>query len=477
MKNWPDRNGSAVDRFLRQRRIRHPQTPKTYRRILRGFLDVVKRCERPASRVSRRTLQIWLRERGTEWSPSTVLHRACIVNRFLDFLVQEGSIASNPIAELRTRYCVNSSEAILRALLAAEPDRALEAVWQPPRFGSVLGDLMRNHVERMRTRGFRYDTNTRMFLRFDRFLQRHPELAKEPLPVMLEHWAAASSTTFHTADCELLRGAFAKIRHHLDPSVSALLPDRDPQLRFGRRWRWREKNGSLAALRRWAREWRRPYIYSPAEVRLLLDIARTYPSPRAPLRPLTLYTMLAVGYCAGLRVSEIARLNLGDVDLTVGTIAIRETKFFKSRILPLAASVAATLQEYMEVRRRSGAPQDPVSGLFWHDQNGTRYATKTVMWLFVDILRRAGLKPRRGRTGPRIHDLRHSFVVNRILEWYRGGINQQDKLPFLATYLGHRDIHSTLVYITVTQDLLQQANGRFRAFGAHCLQVAEGGQS
>jgi integrase/recombinase XerD len=92
MKNWPDRNGSAVDRFLRQRRIRHPQTPKTYRRILRGFQDVVKRCERPASRVSRRTLQIWLRERGTEWSPSTVLHRACIVNRFLDFLVQEGSI-------------------------------------------------------------------------------------------------------------------------------------------------------------------------------------------------------------------------------------------------------------------------------------------------------------------------------------------------------------------------------------------------
>ncbi len=176
-----------------------------------------------------------------------------------------------------------------------------------------------------------------------------------------------------------------------------------------------------------------------------------------------------------MRVSEIAHLNLGDVDLTAGTIAIRETKFFKSRILPLAASVVAPLRGYMEARRRSGAPQDPASGLFWHDQNGTRYATTTVMRLFVDILRRAGLKPPRGRTGPRIHDLRHSFVVNRILEWYRAGINPQDKLPFLATYLGHRDIHSTLVYITVTQDLLQQANERFRAFGAHCLQVAKGG--
>jgi hypothetical protein len=71
----------------------------------------------------------------------------------------------------------------------------------------------------------------------------------------------------------------------------------------------------------------------------------------------------------------------------------------------------------------------------------------------------------------------HSFVVNRILQWYRSGINPQDKLPFLATYLGHRDIHSTLVYITVTQELLQQANERFRTFGADCLRASEGGRS
>ena len=67
--------------------------------------------------------------------------------------------------------------------------------------------------------------------------------------------------------------------------------------------------------------------------------------------------------------------------------------------------------------------------------------------------------------------------MNRILEWYRSGINPQDKLPFLATYLGHRDIHSTLVYITVTRDLLEQANQRFRRFGAQCLAVSEGVQS
>jgi integrase/recombinase XerD len=143
----------------------------------------------------------------------------------------------------------------------------------------------------------------------------------------------------------------------------------------------------------------------------------------------------------------------------------------------LTDSVLSALGEYLEARREAKAPQSPDSGLFWHDQGNTRYTPHAIAWALVDILRRAGMKPLKGKTGPRIHDLRHSMVVNRILEWYRAGINPQDKLPFLATYLGHRDIHSTLVYITVTQDLLQQANERFRTFGAHCLQVTEGGKA
>ena len=180
--------------------------------------------------------------------------------------------------------------------------------------------------------------------------------------------------------------------------------------------------------------------------------------------------MLLLAYCAGLRRSELARLDLGDVDLRSGTITIRETKFFKTRILPLPDTVMAELRAYIDARRRAGASQDPQSGLFWHDQGNGRYTSAAIAWLLVDIMRRAELKPRTaGRTGPRLHDLRHSMVVNRMLQWYRSGINPQDRLPFLATYLGHRDINSTLVYITVTQDLLQQASERFRVVGARCL--------
>ncbi|MGK2952397.1 MAG: tyrosine-type recombinase/integrase [Thiobacillus sp.] len=381
-------------------------------------------------------------------------HRTRIVDRFLDHLVGLEVIVSNPIAVLRSEYSVKQSRPIWQALASSEPDQALAALRRPKPFGSVLGGLMRDHVALMRGRGYRYTTQAAWFLRFDRFLQAHPELAGEPVAVMLEHWAAARSTRHHAAECEKLKRALAKALRHLDPSIPARRPDPRPQQEV-------------------ARQYRKPHIYSPDDVRRMLEIARSYPSPRAPLRPLSLYTMLLLAYCAGLRRSELARLDLGDVDLQNGTITIRETKFFKTRILPLPDTVMAELHAYMDARRRAGAPQDPQSGLFWHDQGNGRYTSATIAWLLVDILRRAELKPGRGRTGPRLHDLRHSMVVNRILEWYRSGINPQDRLPFLATYLGHRDINSTLVYITVTQDLLQEASERFRLVGAPCLNLMQ----
>lgn len=457
MKTWPDSDGGAIVRYLGQLRLRSRTSPIYYRQALRSFQESVVRQQCSPSQVSRDALGAWLRERAVHWPRSTLLHRARIVNRFLDFLVQKRLIASNPVADLRAEYCVKSSKAILCALLAPDPDQALKALRQLQPFSSVLGDLMRNHIALMRTRGFRYETQARRFLRFDRFLQAHPELAAEPMAVMLQRWSAARPTSNHQAECEWLACALVKAQRHLDWSIEPKRRDPRPRQQF-------------------AQQWRRPYIYSPDEVRRLLDSARTYPSPRAPLRPIGLRTMLVLAYCAGLRVGELARLNLGDVALQSGTITIRETKFFKSRILPLSDSALSVLRQYLEARRDADAPQNPDAGLFWHDQGGSRYSAQTIARGLVGILRRAGIKPPRGKTGPRVHDLRHSFVVNRILEWYRAGINPQGKLPFLATYLGHRDIHSTLVYITVTQDLLQQASERFRAFGAHCVDVAQGAQ-
>ena len=189
----------------------------------------------------------------------------------------------------------------------------------------------------------------------------------------------------------------------------------------------------------------------------------------APLRPLSLYTLFILAYCAGLRLSEIVHLDVGDVDINDGTIDIRCTKFFKSRRLPLAATVMGALKSYLDARRAAGAPSKPSAGLFWHQQAAGRYSTVMAGKLMVRVLRRAGLKTGHGKVGPRIHDLRHAFVVNRMLTWYRSGINPQSKLPYLATYLGHKDINSTLIYLTITQELMRHASERFRARGAAVL--------
>jgi integrase/recombinase XerD len=457
MTTWPDIDEKTIARYLSQLRLRGKVSPIYYRQALRSFQDTVVRLQRDPAEIDREVLEIWLHERAMHWPAETLLHRARIVSRFLDFLVSERLIADNPIAGLRAKYHAKSNKAVLRALIDPNPDEALEAIRQFPAFGSVLGSLMLIHIGLMRNRGYLYKPQERWLWRFDRFLQAHPELAGESVSVMLEHWRAARPTANHAAEWERMARVLAKARHHLDPTIEVKRADPRPGQQV-------------------ARQWRRPYIYSPDEVRGLLDIALAYPSPRAPLRPISLYTILVLAYCAGLRLGELARINLGDVDLQLGTITIRETKFFKSRILPLTDSAMSAVQEYLVARRRAKAPQSPDSGLFWHDQGNRRYSSQGISCPLVDILRRAGIKPARGKTGPRIHDLRHSMVVNRILEWYRAGINPQEKLPFLATYLGHRDIHSTLVYITVTQDILQQANDRFRSFGAHCLLTTEGVQ-
>lgn len=455
MTSWLDADGAAIDDFIHTRRARTQDVRARYARILRSFCNDLTRHGAAPAIVRRGDIERWLKAGRARWTKSTFFLRARIVCRFLEFLVERRLIAANPIGALQAEYCVRCAQTIVKALIAPDADSALEALRQYPSFGSVLGTLMRDHVAMMRTRGYRFHAQAAQFLRFDRFLQAHPDLAEASIDTMLAQWRAASSTPWQAADCEQLARRLAKARRHIDPSIE--LPRRNgrPQKEVERRWR-------------------RPHIYTPDEIRRLLDTALAYPSPRASLRPLSIYTMIVLGYCAGLRISEIARLDLRDIDLDTGAITIRETKFFKSRILPLTDSVVSALRDYLDARRRLGAPQDPDSGLFWHEQWRGRYHRGSIAFLLIDALRRAGLKPPRGKIGARIHDLRHSMVVNRITAWYRAGVNPQDKLAYLATYLGHRDINSTLVYITVTQDLLQEAGERFRRFGAHHLQ-AEGG--
>jgi len=443
-------------RYVRQIHFRSPITYESYLSMVKGFwrfaLDQgVRRT------VSTEVLRKWLCDiRARLGTLRLVYVYARTVERFLDWMVSTGSLLNNPFAELRTQYGQRAARPVVRAMLSPNPVEALEEIRPLPHFGSFLGATMRDHVTLMKSMGYRFKNEEASLVRFDRFLQGRPDLTGQAVKVLVREWAKESSATSHPLLCQRVGRLVSKILNRLDPSIPVMTGDRRlEQQAFKQR--------------------RRPYVYTEEDVRHLLEVARNLPSPKSPLRPLTLYTMLVLAYCAGLRIGEIVRLNVGDIDLRDGTIEIRDRKFFKSRRLPLAPSVMSALRNYVEAREQVGGSKDPLSGLFWHTQSPGRYSRVAAHMLLVRVLRRAGLKPEKGYAGPRIHDLRHAFVANRMLAWYREGINPQPHLPYLATYLGHKDINSTLVYLTITQELLQQASERFRVLGARILRASTGG--
>lgn len=440
-----------LHRFLQTQQFRHRQTRKIYVCVLRQFQLFVSQHgagESPSVSILRQ----WLEDRALKWPLHMVFHRARLVERFLDWLQAAGALSSNPFTELHRLYGPRTTP-IMRALLSEDAPAALQKLRPLPRFGSFLGQLMEEHVALMRSLGYRYHVNGSMLLRFDRFLQHHTELTGMPLKRLIEHWSDSEPSPYRLYEAQKVGRLLSKAMHRLDPGVPILSLGRDVRQR--------------ACLQQ-----RQPHVYTDEEVRRVLQAALSFPSPMAPLRPLSLFTMLMLAYCAGLRVSEIVALTLADVDLQDDTIEIRETKFFKSRRLPLAPRVMAALKDYLAMRQQAGAPMRPQSDLFWNQRRGQRYSCGGARILLVEVLRRAGVKPERGRVGPRIHDLRHTMVGHRMRDWYRAGLNPQSKLPYLATYLGHKDITSTLAYLNIGPELLQEASERFRQTGARALRAA-----
>lgn len=201
-----------------------------------------------------------------------------------------------------------------------------------------------------------------------------------------------------------------------------------------------------------------PHIYSQEEVATLLA-ATAQLHPTAGLRPVTIHTLLGVLAATGLRVGEALRLQDGDVDLEQQVLQVRQSKFRKSRLLPIQASTRDALAEYMTVRNHVlGHHRTPALLVF---DNGRALTVAQADYAFQQLRKHLDWKPPYTDPAPRLYDLRHSFVCWRLLAWYRDSLDVNRKLPHLATYLGHAKVSDTYWYLTGIPELMAIAAERF----------------
>jgi site-specific recombinase XerD len=206
-----------------------------------------------------------------------------------------------------------------------------------------------------------------------------------------------------------------------------------------------------------------PYIYSREELRRLLDAIPSCYHCFSDTEPPTLRAMLLLVYGAGLRRGEVLSLSVADVSLPDGLLTIRDGKFFKTRLVPLGRHLTEVLNDY--VRWRAATHPSAGAGSFFVGRHGKAIHPRTLDRAFKRLRDHTGMRRTDGaRYQPRLHDLRHTFAVHRLTEWYRQGADVQRLVYDLSVYLGHVRLAHTQVYLTMTTELLHQASTSFERY-------------
>jgi len=206
-----------------------------------------------------------------------------------------------------------------------------------------------------------------------------------------------------------------------------------------------------------------PYIYSQAELKRLLDATPAACGRQVPLEAYVLRSLILLLYGACLRLGEALRLTLQDVDLDQAVLCVRESKFYKTRLVPLGKDLSLAMEQFQ--RQRHLAFTQNTDSPFFCFRDGRALTQSAVRSAFRRLRILAGVHRNDGaRYQPRLHDLRHAGAVHRLVAWYRSGEDLQHLLPQLATYLGHIDLNATQRYLTLTPELLREASLRFEHY-------------
>ena len=205
----------------------------------------------------------------------------------------------------------------------------------------------------------------------------------------------------------------------------------------------------------------RPYLYSDEEIKSLLRAALNMPHryKSGALLPWVYYCLFGLLSVTGLRLGEARNLELQDVDLQTAVLTIRNAKFGKTRLVPLHVSTCEVLSDYIERRHRHWAGR-PVSSYLFVSSRGNRLDGGQIHRAFYVLSRQIGLRGASDSHGPRLHDMRHRFATNTLVNWYRSHQDPERLLPLLSAYLGHVHIADTQWYLEGSPELMREAMSR-----------------
>jgi integrase len=304
----------------------------------------------------------------------------------------------------------------------------------------TLCECVKEYLEHRRSLGFGLKTNEvvlRDFVRFAKDAGHRGPLSAE----FMLRWAAdrvEHSSRYQAERLSIVRG-FARYLAARDGKSE--VPD---QRLLGGRFRRGQ-----------------PHIYSGEQLRQLLEAASAFPSAD-PLRRTGYATLFGLLASTGMRVSEPLQLRVADVDLDGGVLRVLETKFRKSRLVPMHPTVIEAMRRYAAQRARD--PRGRSSVWFFLGRGDSRLPYRSVHHAFRRICSMFGWRGNGDFPLPRIHDFRHNFAVRRLLTWYREGVDVDQAIPSLSTYLGHGKVSDTYWYLTGTRELLGVAGARFERF-------------
>lgn len=295
------------------------------------------------------------------------------------------------------------------------------------------------YLDFRRSLGFKLKTEGMLLLKFAAYADEQEH--QGPVTVQLAlNWASLSqrSTRLYKARrLEIVR-CFAKYQAIFDSRTE--IPDK----------------GLLGA----AHRRKQPHIYSPEEISALMQAAKQL-TPQDGLRPKTYVTLLGLLTSTGLRISEALNLRCEHLDWKESVLTVQNTKFAKSRLVPLHPSTIKELRRYEQIRDQLVSVSDEN---FFVSDWGKQLKYSTVRSTFKALCCKLGWKASGEKRRPRLYDLRHTFACRRLIQWYCDGVNIDCAISSLSTYMGHVKVADTYWYLTGVPELMEIAGARFELF-------------